>query len=485
MPFLCLFLVQLGHHQKWRDELNAWGIAAASPNLATLFHYVQYEGHPWVWYGVLWPVTKITPFPLGMRVLQGVIGSAIYLMIGLASPFRWREKVLLFLSYFVCFEYTVIARMYGLVLLLVLAYLWLITRRSQQRLLSYAILGLIANADLTGIVVSSALLLERAVRERWWTCLRQPRNAEIPAESIFRGLALYGALLLFSIVSLWPAKDISTRTTGSPFRNRNSIELLRDATLNGIVMPYFPVATAIPYKYWNPEPKHHKHKFPFAVPLVLFAYWATLRKRLNLWVLVGWTTLLTILISDLIYTGSMRHFGMVFISFLACLWLLKAGGKAISPYACGLLGLVALGGIVAQIDAWRWPFSNAQATALWIQQSDLAQLPLTGSPDSTVIGPAEVLHRPIYLLECQCVRTFLLFSKERDFFSDREIPQRLAAARLALKSPEVLFLGVHTFTPEEEKELRAEHVATDLVARFQGSEQWGEDFFVYKVHGTD
>jgi hypothetical protein len=32
-PFIAIFLIQLVHHDMWRDELNAFGIAIASPTL--------------------------------------------------------------------------------------------------------------------------------------------------------------------------------------------------------------------------------------------------------------------------------------------------------------------------------------------------------------------------------------------------------------------------------------------------------------------
>jgi hypothetical protein len=54
MAFLLVMLVNLAHHAMWRDELNAWGIAVASPSLADLFHNMHYEGHPALWHALLW-----------------------------------------------------------------------------------------------------------------------------------------------------------------------------------------------------------------------------------------------------------------------------------------------------------------------------------------------------------------------------------------------------------------------------------------------
>jgi hypothetical protein len=479
LPFLGLFLVQVAHHQMWRDELNAFGIAVASATPRTLFHYVHYEGHPWLWYGLLWLVSKLTVFPVGLKVLEAAIGTGTYLLIGLASPFRWWEKVLLFLNYFVCFEYSVMARMYSLVLLLVLAYLWQASRFPKRVVFSYGILGLMAMCDLTGIVISVALVLQRAVREKGWQDAFAG-NAE--GRRLWAGPGTYVLLLLLAIWSLWPARDISTRTTEPPFRSAASVRHLWEAVENYTVMPYFPTATANPKTYWDPVVGLHRHKAPFALALVLLTYWLTLRRRPDLLVLVGAALVMMIGFGHLIYMGGMRHFGVTFVAFLAALWFLRSAGEPVSMWAYVLLACGAVGGIDVQHEEWQRPFSNAQATAAWLRNHPVGQLPLTGTADTSVAGVAEYLHRPIYMLECQCTSTFLLFSRGRDRFTEADIPVRLAGAAQALKTPDFLFLDTAPLDAEQLRELNQQHLVIEPLAAFQGAEAWPEDFWLYRVH---
>ncbi len=70
----------------WRDEVNAFALANASPNLSTLFHFIHYEGHPWLWYALLWLLSQVTARVAATKLLQGLIGAAIYLVLGLAFP---------------------------------------------------------------------------------------------------------------------------------------------------------------------------------------------------------------------------------------------------------------------------------------------------------------------------------------------------------------------------------------------------------------
>ena len=151
----------------WRDEFNAFGIAVASPTLPSLFHHIHYEGHPWLWYMLLWFVSKITVDPVGMKILEGVIGVSIYLVIGLSSPFSRLEKVLIFCGYFISFEYTVLSRMYGLLLLLLVSYLRLRSVESESSeekmrdiFLGATLLGLMASTETMGILLSGALVGE-------------------------------------------------------------------------------------------------------------------------------------------------------------------------------------------------------------------------------------------------------------------------------------------------------------------------------------
>ena len=160
LPFIALFFVQLAHHELWLDELNAWGLAAGSSSLRQVLHYVHYEAHPPLWYLLLWPLTRLTRAPAAMKCVEAAIGAAIYLVLAFKAPFSRVEKVLLYLSYFVSFEYTVLSRMYGLLLLFTLIYAWSRSTRPDRIVTNAMLLAAMANVDTMGILLSSALALE-------------------------------------------------------------------------------------------------------------------------------------------------------------------------------------------------------------------------------------------------------------------------------------------------------------------------------------
>ena len=484
LPFVILFFVQLIHHQMWRDELNAFGIAVASPSLGRLFHYIHYEGHPWLWYVLLWLVSRLTVLPAGMRILQAFIGLGILLLLGVVSPFSRWQKVLLFLSYFVVFEYTVISRMYGLMLLLALLYLW---RRSSKPAGVYGnalLLGLLASTDVIGLILSVALAAEFAFSPEGRELLSKEHGAS-QRKKVALAAGLYAALLILSAASLFPARDISTRTTGRIFSEATSRYRMAESVVDFTVMPYFPIVIGKKGVFWGAVSESHWRVFLALVPAVLLLYWIALRRHRHLLVLQGSTLLMGAVFSDLFYRGGTRHFGITFVAFVACLWLLRSRGERVPWAAHPLLGLTVIGGVIASVGSWHRPFSNAEATANWLTSQHLDALPLLGSPDTSVVGVAEVLHRPIYMLDCRCTDTFVLFSTRRDQFSAKEIPQRISEARASVPGKDFIYLTSAAFTAQQQTQIAGYGFSISPLAQFTGAEAGHEDFYVYRLGAPD
>ena len=82
----------------WRDELQAFTVAAASNTPLDLFAKLKYEGHPGLWHLLLWVVTRFTTDPVAMRVLHLVIALGDWVLVWRLSPFRPVGKLLLLLS---------------------------------------------------------------------------------------------------------------------------------------------------------------------------------------------------------------------------------------------------------------------------------------------------------------------------------------------------------------------------------------------------
>lgn len=75
LRFLALLLVNTIHHQPWSDGLHAWAIVVNSPNLATVFGILHYEGHPGLWHLLLWLGSNLSGDPAVMTWTHFILAA--------------------------------------------------------------------------------------------------------------------------------------------------------------------------------------------------------------------------------------------------------------------------------------------------------------------------------------------------------------------------------------------------------------------------
>lgn len=481
LPFLILLYVQLAHHVMWRDELNALAITWASPTISSLFWHVHHEGHPWLWYMILWIPSRFTQSVLVLKVVQGIFSTAIILFVALRSPFRRWEKALLLGSYFFVFEYTVPSRMYGVMLLAFVMYLYWRTRHPDSPIVSALLLGVMASVDTIGIILSLALIIEYACAiYRGGRLYFSRRTAAI-------ALGIYAAFTAFAVWSAKPAKDISWRTTGRPFKDAHDISHLYGAFLRYTVLPFRPVKNPHSHFFWNPDVHGALLQFTFPMLVILaLLYWA-FRGRWNLLLMLAATLVAGTLLGHLIYSGSERHFGVVFLAFVAAAWIVRSEQSTnLLPWPVYLLlGISVASSVWALIGSWERPFSYDRAAAEWILQNHLEDMPLVGNVDTSAVDVPQYLHRPVYMIECSCVDTYLLYSTRRDNYKESWQAQRVREAANYYHGQPILFMMVSRMKPEERQALETEGFKIEPLAEFSEAEEVWENFYFYRLTLVD
>src|SRR6201996_2393639 len=280
LPFLALLYVQLAHHVMWRDELNALAITWASPTIPSLFWHIHHEGHPWLWYVILWIPSRFTQSLLVLKVVQGIVSTAIILFVALRSPFRTWEKALILAGYFFVFEYTVPSRMYGVMLLAFVICLYWRTTHPDSPIVSALLLGVMASVDTIGIILSLVLILEYAA------AMYRSGRLYFSRRTAALALGVYAAITAFAVWSAKPAKDISWRTTGRPFADAKDMSHLYEAFLRYTVLPFLPIKSPRSHFFWNPW--IHGNLLRYSIPMLLILgmlYWA-FRGRWNLLLMI-------------------------------------------------------------------------------------------------------------------------------------------------------------------------------------------------------
>lgn len=490
LPFLVLYWLNIAHHQLWFDELNAWAIAAASPNLSTLFRYVHFEGHPWLWYFVLWLPSRINAAPVMMKWTEVWIGTAAYLVIAFKSPFTRLEKVLIYLSYFIVFEYTVMSRMYGIMLVMALLY---VARRAEKPngVVGLALLlGVMANTDLTGMMLSGALLLEYAYVS--WSDRKRGEAGDVSHRRQMAALLVYFALVAISLYTLLPAKEISWQSNNGLFFEAARPAKIARCFVNMTAAPWWPINGEFPRRFWETDVRSQRW-LELLAPLVLLAYWHCFRRERRAQLLMALTLCFGIAFADIVYIGRVRHWGIGVVSFLVSLWLMRAKLNQtqaegpphrlpVSAYA--LLGLSVIAGVTAVVSSWMHPFSQSARAAQWLRENHLADAALVGEPDVSFSSVAEQLQRPVYFLECGCVDRFKLFSADRGAYPIKELPDRLALAAKNLHTNQLIFFRWRKLEPEEIEQLAQRSMSVSKLAVIDGADSWLENYHIYRITRT-
>lgn len=215
--FAVLLLVVSIFHEPWFDETQAWQIAKCCSLHDLLFVLPRYEGHPPLWWLILAVPAKLgVPFELGLKAVGYGISLLSEYLILFRAPFPAAVRCLLPFSWFFFYQYGVIVRPYGLMLLVLLL---LALEFPQKDVHPYRFCGLLVLLCLTsanGMLLAAGFalcMLSELLREKGYRRLlagigRDPRTRALL-------ILLAGALLLAFQIRPYPNTDAVT--TKDPF----------------------------------------------------------------------------------------------------------------------------------------------------------------------------------------------------------------------------------------------------------------------------
>jgi hypothetical protein len=456
----------------WRDELQAWLLAAGSGSLPELFHNLRYEGHPALWHLLLFAVSRVTDALWPMQVLHLAIAAAAVFLFARNAPFSRRARALFAFGYFPLFEYGVISRSYSLGLLLVLAFASLAPRRLSHSYLSLGIvLALLANANAYGWLLAAALAGGLVVEALTRAAARQAVAARLGETLLSLGIWAAGALL--GVLQMLPPDDggFAARSSWSFAWDPQKLLL----TLASVAQAYLPLPNVGAEAVWN---SLLLWRLPAQVS-VLLAVGAVAglafhlrRSRLALAAYLG-GTLILLAFAYGFYFGWLRHHGHHFVLAVGCLWLARRDEES-APRRDLPLVLWLTVQMIAGLTLWgldlMLPFSNARAVARLLAD---APLPAAVSPDYLGTPVSGYLGRPLDNLETLRPVTFVLWNTERARPFDPEGFCR-QLGRLAASDPRGA-LWVTAFRPPPCP------LQMDLVTMFQQSLERDERYLVFRV----
>jgi hypothetical protein len=236
-------------------------------------------------------------------------------------------------------------------------------------------------------------------------------------------LVVLAAALAFSIYSTSPPDP-------NPFSPGWNLSSLSGSSfvsgLDTILYTFLPVRSFLDAEYWSHTDTfwrdHHAFVLPVSIALGLVLA-LSLAPRWSHVIAFVMTGVLIVAFQLARYPGAMRHWGHLFMLLIALTWI----GRLVAPRRRHVLSsvlLVAIGLFQAEsflAAAWRDrsdAFAAGKATADFIRQAGLQDLPIVAGPAYFVLPVTGYLDRPFISSESEEVSQTVVFHNRKREFSE-------------------------------------------------------------------
>lgn len=355
---LLLIYLKFFVHELWKDEWQAWFVAK-DKNILEVFSFLNYEGHPALWYLYLKPFAWIYSF---LPLQEEYILSFAHLLPAIAVFYIfWKKfeipdlvKSLFTFSYFFIFEYGLVNRGYILVILfLFLAVFYL--QKDNLKLLAIS-LFLLCQTEVFGVFMAAALGA--------YLLLNNVKKYAVPLQYLTIGGILF-------VISVYPRESGHiARTQGKILSFGDRIFTSVQGNITNAFLPGVTDDTAV---------------FGWTIfgmiltilMLVLFVY--LFKNYKQIWVPLLLVILMSTGFSLFFFVGGIRQWGMMFVFFVALLSLAPIAfyQKKANIFLLSLIGLVqSIYGLTAVYQDITLPFTNAKETGLFILEKIPEKVPI-------------------------------------------------------------------------------------------------------------
>lgn len=297
-------IIVLLHHEPWEDEAQAW-LIVRDLDLFSVFKQIAYEGSPGLWHMLLFPLAKSGLPYISESILHLVIAIAAVTVFLLYAPFSRVTKLLFIFSYYMAYEYSIIARNYNLTILLLFLIAALYIKRFKYPLKYSFLVFLLFSTNVHSFFIAFSLTILFV-----W---------ELRQNKVQGGLSRIAMLVMFTggLSSFFQLL--------SPPDNMN-YGLFSDAYYFGnayMMAPFVAMANAFfPWHILFIKPA----LYPYVVVMSLFIFCIIIlpliRKPAALFILsLSFSGLFYIFAFK--YVGFVRHHGLILILVIFSLWISK------------------------------------------------------------------------------------------------------------------------------------------------------------------
>ncbi|HEX5042740.1 MAG TPA: hypothetical protein VFV75_07525 [Candidatus Polarisedimenticolaceae bacterium] len=146
-----------GRHEMWRDEVRPLTLAREATSPLDLYRRTEYDGHPMLWFLLLYAGYALLGTKLVLPGLALAVAAAAVALFLLAAPIPLPLRALFVFGALPLYEYAVMARNYGIAMLLLFLAAVLYPPRAAHPWRLALVLALLANTNLHAAILACLL----------------------------------------------------------------------------------------------------------------------------------------------------------------------------------------------------------------------------------------------------------------------------------------------------------------------------------------
>ncbi|HEX5151438.1 MAG TPA: hypothetical protein VFW07_08310 [Parafilimonas sp.] len=485
--YILLLSFTINRHELWGDEIHSWNIAKASPNFSDLISNSRYEGHPPVWYVIMWTISKFTHNVACIQFAQLTIATLVVFLVLFFSSFPLITRMLVPFGYFFLFEYGVLSRNYAIGVLFALSICLIMHKNFKgKNLLYFVLLFLLSNTHLIALLLACSLHFYFLLLK-----FQEKKKPLIIACQFIAGILIFLPGLYF----IFPPSDsqLNTQFWLDKMHLKEQFMLLIHPPLRAFV----PIPAWWEYNFWNTnflielQNKYSIIKIVTAsLLLVLFGmiFYILKNNKKSLFLFVA-NLLLSLIVSFVMPLTAQRYAGFVFIGFIASYWLYCAETPATKKHTqlIAILLIIQLAGsFIAITKDIKYPFSNTYKVTALLNEVPQGKKIVTDY--WTLNALVAFTDKPFYVLEMHREMSFLKWDTElktrtqapdfysegiRYFFQKEGIQQ---AYMISIDSPKYI-------SDRDPKLFRIYNVV--LIDKREGSIVKDDNLYLYQISAFD
>lgn len=387
IPFFLLSIMLVMNHEPWRDEIANFMLATQTGHLFTMLKIMLTRtDHGPLWYIMMHLTSLVHPSFAAAAWMHAAVMMGAMVIMALCAPFRWYEKLLISLGYLVLYEYNIIVRNYGIVVLLFFALAALYPVRFKKPFLFAAILGLCGTAHPIPAIGAGILFLVFVYEGR--------KHHVHPA-----AYAVTALLFAFALLYILPIHEQGAASGLAADRGLFRV-IRRVPSPETAWIKFKGIFNLVFFILPRPAPgathfsaEHPGHSALMALLFLALTFIVAPRRKGP--AIYFWTSSVMIFAFLLVRTGGIRHMGFLFINLLFSLWLDRENREQPVLYTiprlhaprirqiafAAILGLQAWSGLIAAWMDLQYPFSLGRETA-----DAVNKILKEGKPENTLIA---------------------------------------------------------------------------------------------------